>query len=57
MNPPVTGGSPLTKIGNADFDFFALRLELAVEQTVELPVIWDAIQRHPTPSYVNNSMM
>ena len=40
-NQPVTGGFPLTKASDVIFD---LRLnKLTIEQTIETPVIWDAI--------------
>ena len=44
VNPPVTGESRLTKAGDAELLYFLWSApEQTVDQTIETPVIWDAI--------------
>ena len=41
-NPPATGGFPSQRVSTAEhFYCFCCKLELVVEQTVKLSVIWD----------------
>ena len=42
-NPPVTGGFPSQRPEMGSFDVFLSASEQTVEQTMETPVIWDAI--------------
>ena len=42
-NSPVTGEFPAQRPVTRSFDFFLSALELTVEQTMETPVIWNAI--------------
>ena len=42
-NPPVTSGFPSQRPVTQSFDVFLSVPQQTVEQTMEMPVIWDAI--------------
>ena len=47
--PPVTGGFSSQKPVTRSFDVFLDLPEQTIEQTIETPVIWDAIPLIMTP--------